>query len=44
VRWNANIRELPGAVRVLVFVGMITALGTLLAVVGSLIYTAFTAG
>ena len=43
LRWNANIRELPGAVRALVFVGIITALGTLAAVVGSLIYSAFTA-
>lgn len=42
--WNANIRELPGATRVLVIVGIITALGTLVAIVGSLIYTAFTAG
>lgn len=43
VPWNANIRDLPGAVRVLVFVGMITALGTLAAILGSLIYAAFTA-
>lgn len=42
--WNANIRELPGAVRVLVMIGIITALGTLAAIIGSLIYTAFTAG
>ncbi len=43
LHWNGNIRELPATVRILVLVGMITALGTLVAIVGSLIYTAFTA-
>jgi hypothetical protein len=42
LHWNGNIRELPATVRILVLVGMVTALGTLVAIVGSLIYTAFT--
>jgi serine/threonine protein kinase len=43
LRWNANIRDLPNSVKALIFVGIMTALGTLAAILISLIYAALTA-
>ncbi|HEV3003990.1 MAG TPA: hypothetical protein VGX78_05985, partial [Pirellulales bacterium] len=37
--WNPQVGELPILVKLLVAVGIITALGTLAAVIGGLIYT-----